>query len=115
MLEALLVAGRHGSIKVDFLVFLLGLDLLAKSLLRRQGLAHPWAPLAGLGLALGAWEQLCQQLVRQVGVAKKSFEQLAKHITVLLTANQHGLHRGGQVGPAVQTDRQRRLGCQSNA
>ena len=115
MLEALLVAGRHGGVKVDLLVFLLGLDLLAKGLLRREGLAHPGTPLAGLGLALGAGQHLGQQLVGQVGVAKKGFEQLAKHLPVLLAADQHRLHRSRQVRSVIQADRQCGLSRQCNA
>ena len=93
MLQTLNVAGRHGRVKVDFLVFLGWLGLLPEFFLRRQGFAHTRATLAGLGLSFGAGHELSQQLVSDFGVLKIHVKQLAEHAAVLFPADHDGFKR----------------------
>ena len=105
MAQALHIAGGHGGVEVDFLVFAGGFGLVAHLGLWRQGLTHAGAALAGLGLALGAGQHLRQQLVRHIRVAEKCIKQFAEDRAVLLTADQHGFQRGAEVIAVMQTHR----------
>ena len=115
MLQAIHVARRHHRIELNFLIFLLRLGLLAKGILRRQGLAHARATLAGLGLALGAGQQLRQQLLRHLGVTEIGVKQLAKDDAILLAADHHGFQRRADVLLLVHADSNRRVRCQCDA
>ena len=109
MLQACQVAGRHGRIEVHFLVGLWLLARAAKSLLRRQRLAHARAAFARFGLALGTGQHLRQQLVGQRRIAEIGVEQLAKDQPVLLAADHHGFERGAYILARCQPHRQRSL------
>src|SRR6218665_2943880 len=44
---------------------------------------------AGRGFGFGAGQHLCEQLLRDVGVAKIGIEQFTEHHAVLLATDQH--------------------------
>ena len=67
------------------------------------------------GRRLGTRQHLRQQLVAELGVAKKSVEQLAEHRAVLLAADQHRLQRGADVAAPIYTHVLQRLLRQRDA
>jgi hypothetical protein len=97
VLQALQVTGRHGRVELELLVLRLWRGQGLGRLGRTQGIAHAGALPIGLGSAFGGGQQLGQQLVRELGVAKKSLEELAEDGAVLLAADQRGLQCCGQV------------------
>ena len=113
--QAVDVAGRHGRVKIHFLVFGFGLGLLGAHLGRRQGFSHAGPAFARFSLAFGAGQHLRQKLVAHVRVAEKGLKEFAKNCPVLLAADQHRLHGGAQVVPVAQADFQRRLRAQADA
>ena len=115
VLEAMQMAGCHGGVEVDLVFLGLGLRVFAKGLLGRERLAHPGPAFAGLGLPIGAGQQLREQLVRHVGVTEKNLKQLSVYLPVLLAADEHCLQCGAQILSLLQPDRQRRIGRQRNA
>ena len=114
MLQALQLTGRHGRIELELLVLRLRRRQGRRGLRRAQGVAYSGALPVRLGAAFGRGQQLCQQLVRELGVAKKNIEELAKHGAVLLAADQSGLKRRGQVLAPIQVDQQGGLLRQRN-
>src|SRR6218665_842567 len=77
-------------------------------------LPHTRAPRAGRGFGFGAGQHLCEQLLRDVGVAKIGIEEFTEHHAVLLATDQHGLQRGAEVLP-LQTRQQHGLLGQRHA
>ena len=114
MLQGVEVAGRHGRVEIDLLVRLVGSGA-ARQFRRGQRFTHAGSAFAGLGLALGAREQLRQQLVRHLRVAKIGVEQFAKDLPVLLAADHHGLEGGAQVTLVCDADQPRSLRRQCDA
>jgi len=104
VLQAVQAAGRHGRVKLDLLVFLFGLGLVAVGVLRRQRLAHAGSAFAGLCLAFGAGQQLRQQFCSHVRVAEIRVKQLAEHQSVLLAADHDGFHRRADILFLRQSD-----------
>jgi hypothetical protein len=113
--QALQVARGHGRVELDLLVLFLRFGLVAEGLLRRQRLAHARSALARFRLALGAGQQLREQLLRDFRVAEIDVEQLAEHQPVLFAADQHRFHRSAHVLLALQAHGERCLGGERNA